>query len=105
MTESCVVALDTSCGRDGARSIECDDVGRDEKVGTPNCGRGGSGGGVPSLEGEETLLYEGLRGALPAVLGVGLAKSCGSTPSAFFGASSIETVVGLFGASLGDGWL
>lgn len=36
---------------------------------------------------------------------VGFAKSCCSTVSAFFGASSIAGVVGSVGASLGDGWL
>lgn len=103
--ESCVVAFESSCGLEGARLIECEDVGRDERVGTPNCGRGGSGGGVPSLDGEVAPLYEGLREALPMMLSVGLAKSCCSTPSAFFGASSTTGVVGSFGASLGDGWL
>ena len=100
-----MVALETSCGRDGARAIECDDVGRDEDAGTASCGRGGSGGGEPSLDGEETPLCEGLRDALPIMLSVVLAKSCCSTRSAFFGASSIAGVVRLFGASLGDGWL
>lgn len=105
VTESCVVALETSCGRDGARAIECDDVGRDEKAGMPSCGRGGSGGGVPSLDGEETPLYEGLRDALPIMLNVGLAKSCGCTQSASCGASSIAGEADLSSASLGGGWL
>jgi hypothetical protein len=52
VTDSCVVAFETSCGRDGCRAIECEDAGREEKMGTPSCGRGGSGGGVPSLDGE-----------------------------------------------------
>ena len=105
VTESCVVALETSCGREGALLTECDDAGRDVKVGTPSCGRGGSGGGVPSLDGVVVPLYEGLREALPIMLNVGLAKSCCSTPSAFFVASSMAAVVGSFGASFGDGWL
>jgi hypothetical protein len=103
VTESCVVAFETSCGRAGV--TECDDEGRDVKAGTPSCGRGGSGGGVLSLEGEDMPLYEGLREALPIMPSVGLAKSCCSTRSAFFGASSTACVVGSFGASLVDGWL
>jgi hypothetical protein len=100
--ESCVVALETSCGRDGARLTECDDGGRDECTPSCNCGRGGSGGGVPSLDGEvevvaPLVLYEGLREdeALRAMmLSVGLAKS------------SCSSFAGVGGSpSLGDGWL
>ena len=102
-----MVAFDTSCGRDGCRAIECEDAGRDERVGTPNCGRGrgGSGGGVPSLDGEVAPLYEVLREALPMISSVGFEKSSDSTWSAFFDTSSIADVVGSVGASLGDGWL
>lgn len=99
------MALETSCGRDGARLTECEDVGRDESVGTPSCGRGGSGGGVPSLDGEVVPLYDGLREALPMMLSVGLAKSCCSTPSLFCDASSTVGAEDSFGASFGDGWL
>lgn len=97
--ESCVVALETSCGRDGARLTECEDAGRDECAPSCNCGRGGNGGGVPSLDGEvevvaPLVLYEGRREdeALRAMmLSVGLAKSSCSTRSP--------------SPSLGDGWL
>lgn len=107
VTDSCVVAFETSCGRDGCRAIECEDAGRDEKVGTPSCGRGrgGSGGGVPSLDGEVAPLQEVLREAMPMMPSVGFAKSRCSTRSAFFGASSIAGVAGSGGASLADGWL
>jgi hypothetical protein len=73
-----------------------------------NCGRGGSGGGVPSLDGEvevvaPLVLYEGLREdeALRAMmLSVGLAKSSCSTrsPSPSFAGVGASP-------SLGDGWL
>jgi hypothetical protein len=112
VTESCVVALETKCGR--ATVMEWEEVGREVNVETPSCGRGGSGGGVPSRDGDETWLCEGLRGAWPIMLNVGLAKSCCSAPSAFFGASSIVGEVGesgelgeagLSGASPVDAWL
>ena len=105
--ESCVVALETSCGRDGARLTECEDAGRDGCTPSCSCGRGGSGGGVPSLDGEvevvaPLVLYEGLREdeALRAMmLSVGLAKSSCSTRSlspSFAGVGASP--------SLGDGW-
>lgn len=106
VTERCVVALETSCGRDGARLTECDDVGRVERDGMLSCGRGGSGGGVPSLDGEVAPLHEGLREALPMMLSVGLAKSGCSTPlSPFFGgASSTAGAEGSIGVSPVNGW-
>lgn len=74
LNESCVVALDTSCGLDGALRIEWDVEGRG--LMNPSCGRGGSGGGVPSLEGAMTLLAEALRDRLFIMFSVGFAKSC-----------------------------
>jgi len=52
--ETCVVALDRSCGRVGAikRVVEWDVDGRE--VSAPS-GRGGSGGGVPSHDGSELV--------------------------------------------------
>lgn len=61
--------------------MECDVDGREERK--PSCGRGGSGGGVPSLDGDDTPLTEALRETLCIMFSVGLAKSCCSTLSAF----------------------
>ena len=73
-TDSCVVALERSCGLPGA--VECDVEGRESK---PSAGRGGSGGGVSSFDTNELadVLCEKLR----IILRVGLAKSCWSIGS------------------------
>jgi hypothetical protein len=76
-TESCVVALETSCGLDGA--VEWDVPGRESN---PSCGRGGSGGGVPSFDAIE--LPDALREKLRIIFRVGFAKSCASMGSPFF---------------------
>jgi hypothetical protein len=63
-TDSCVVALETSCGREGA--VEWDVPGRES---SPSCGRGGSGGGVPSIDAME--LFDVLREKLRIMFRVG----------------------------------
>jgi hypothetical protein len=75
--ERWVVALEKSCGLVGA--VECDVEGRESR---PSCGRGGSGGGVSSLDTSE--LVDVLREILCIMLSVGFAKSCCSIWSAFF---------------------
>lgn len=67
-TESCVVALERSCGLEGA--VECDVEGR---VSKPSPGRGGSGGGVSCCEAKE--LIDVLREKFRIMLRVGFAKS------------------------------
>lgn len=79
--DSCVVAFETSCGR--AVVVECAVDGRDPRK-LAFFGRGGSGGGVPSLDSEDSELYEVFREALCIMLIVGLMKSRGSKPSCFF---------------------
>ena len=73
--------MDTSCGREGA--VECAVEGRESR----NIGRGGRGGGVPSLDGarDDTLLADVRLEKLCIMLIVGLAKSCWSTFGLFFG--------------------
>jgi hypothetical protein len=71
--ESCVVALDTSCGLAGA--VECAVAGLES--GKPRFrGRGGSGGGVSSLDTEDKALVDVLRERLCIMLIVGLVNSC-----------------------------
>ena len=82
LSESWVVALETSCGREGVLRIECEVDGRELR--NPSCGRGGSGGGVPSREGVEMPLTEALRDMLFMMFSVGFAKSWCTTSSAFF---------------------
>lgn len=67
-TESCVVALERSCGLEGA--VECAVEGR---VSRPSPGRGGSGGGVSCCEAKE--LVDALRERFRIMLSVGFAKS------------------------------
>jgi hypothetical protein len=76
-TDSCVVALETSCGLVGA--VEWDVPGRESK---PSCGRGGSGGGVSSTDAIE--LSDALREYLRIMLNVGFANSCASMGSPVF---------------------
>jgi hypothetical protein len=64
-----------SCGRAGALCIEWAVEGLELST----CGRGGSGGGVPSRDGKEMLLDDVVHEALFIMLSVGLAKSCWST--------------------------
>ena len=52
------------------------------ELATASCGRGGSGGGVPSLEGKE--LADVLREKVRIIFSVGFAKSCCSIRSADF---------------------
>jgi hypothetical protein len=73
-TDSCVVALERSCGLPGA--VECDVEGRESR---PSPGRGGSGGGASSFDASEPV--EVLREKLCIILSVGLAKSCCSIGS------------------------
>jgi hypothetical protein len=73
-TESCVVALERSCGL--ADAVECDVEGRESR---PSAGRGGSGGGVSSLDSSEST--DVLREKFRIILRVGLAKSCCSIGS------------------------
>lgn len=68
------MALDRSCGLDGA--IECEVEGRDSN---PSAGRGGSGGGAAYCDANE--LVEFLREKPRIMLSVGLVKSCGSVGS------------------------
>lgn len=68
--ESCVVALETSCGLAGA--VEWDVEGRE--LSSPNCGRGGRGGGVPSLDGRDSALADALRDRLWIMFRVGFVK-------------------------------
>jgi hypothetical protein len=92
---SCVVALEMSCGLDGDLRIECDVVGRELR--NPSWGRGGSGGGVPSRDGNDTPLVELRREALVMMFSVGFAKSCCSTRSAFFAEALLLFCVGVEG--------
>ena len=76
--------------------IEWDVEGRG--LSNPSCGRGGSGGGVPSLDGAITLLAEALRDMLFIMLSVGFAKSCLETPwSTFFADALLLACVGVEG--------
>ena len=61
-----MVALETSWGREGA--VEWDVPGRESN---PSCGRGGSGGGVPSPDAME--LSDVLREKLRIIFRVGFA--------------------------------
>lgn len=72
--ESWVVALDRSCGLEGA--IECEVEGRDSN---PSAGRGGSGGGAAYCDDNE--LVEFLREKARIMFNVGFVKSCGSVGS------------------------
>jgi hypothetical protein len=72
--ESWVVALDRSCGLEGA--IECDVEGRDSN---PSAGRGGSGGGAAYCDASDAVEF--LREKLRIMLSVGFAKSCDSPGS------------------------
>lgn len=77
-----MVAFETSCGRVGA--VECDVEGL-ESSRLEILGRGGSGGGVPSLDTEDTPLVDVLREALCIILIVGFTKSCWPTSLLFLG--------------------
>jgi hypothetical protein len=92
---SCVVALEMSCGLDGDLRIECDVDGRELR--NPSWGRGGSGGGVPSRDGDDTPLIELRREALFMMFSVGFAKSCCQTRSAFFAEALLLFCVGVEG--------
>jgi hypothetical protein len=92
---SCVVALEMSCGLDGDLRIECDVDGRELR--NPSWGRGGSGGGVPSRDGDDTPLIELRREALFMMFSVGFAKSCCPTRSAFFAEALLLFCVGVEG--------
>lgn len=72
--DSWVVALDRSCGLEGA--VECDVEGRDSR---PMAGRGGSGGGGASCDASDAVEF--LREKPRIMVRVGLAKSCDSTES------------------------
>jgi hypothetical protein len=91
-TDSCVVALDTSWGLEG--DVEWDVPGRE---GNPSCGRGGSGGGVPSTEAIE--FSDALREYLRIIFSVGFAKPCDSMRSPFFDRkdASLLSCVGVVG--------
>lgn len=91
-----MVALETSCGREGALCIECDVDGRELRY--PSCGRGGNGGGVPSREGDERPLVDVLRDMLFIMFSVGFAKSCCSPLSAFLEEALLLFCVGVVGA-------
>lgn len=98
---SCVVALETSCGRAGV--VEWDVEGREPS--RPNCGRGGSGGGVPSLDGSDSALADGLRERLWMMFSVGLVKAGGvccrcaaSSPAADLGDPWLLCCVGVVAA-------
>jgi hypothetical protein len=93
LSESWVVALETSCGLDGAFRIECEVEGRELMY--PSCGRGGSGGGVSSRDGEDTPLVEALRDMFFMMPSVGFAKSFWSTWSAFLNEASLLFCVGV----------
>ena len=85
--ESCVVALDTSRGLLGV--TECEVEGRESRK--PRFGRGGSGGGVPSLDipdASDNSEVDFFLDKLLIMLMVGLAKSCCSTLSLFLGAGA-----------------
>lgn len=87
--DSFVVALDTSRGLLGAK--ECEVEGRE--AGSSRFGRGGSGGGVPSLDTAEVsdrAEDDAFLDRVLIMLIVGLAKSCCSTLSFFFGAGAGE---------------
>jgi len=97
LSESCVVALEMSCGLDGAFRMEWDVEGLELR--NPSCGRGGSGGGVPSLDGAATLLVEALRDMLFVMFNVGFAKSCCATLlSAFLKEALLLLCLGVEGA-------
>jgi hypothetical protein len=82
--------------------IECEVEGRELR--NPSCGRGGSGGGVPSLDGDEVPLVELRREALLMMFSVGFAKSCCSTRFALFAEALLLFCVGVEGALVaGDG--
>jgi hypothetical protein len=67
-----------SCGLEGALCRVCREWAVDGLELT-SCGRGGSGGGVPSLDGCVTLLEDAVREALFMMFSVGFAKSRDST--------------------------
>lgn len=95
------MALETRCGRDGDFRIEWEVEGRGLR--NPSCGRGGSGGGVPSLDGATTLLAEALRDMLLMMLSVGFAKSCCETfLAAFLKDALLLSCVGVEGALSGE---
>jgi hypothetical protein len=96
--DSCVVAFDTSWGLGGA--IPCDVDGLESRS-SKFFGRGGSGGGVPSLDTAVRLLKDDFRDALRMMLSVGFVKSCCSTLSLFWGV--LACAPGTFsGAEPGD---
>jgi hypothetical protein len=84
--ESWVVALETRFGL--PMRTECDVEGRDSR--RPRLGRGGSGGGVPSLdtvaEAWDKPDVDGFLDRLSITLSVGFAKSCCTTLSVALGA-------------------
>lgn len=84
-----MVALDRSCGLEGA--IECEVEGRDSN---PSPGRGGSGGGAAYCDANE--LVEFFREKARIMLSVGLVKSCGSV-----GSPLADTVVALLLSCVG----
>lgn len=69
-------------------AVECEVEGRESSKPT-FFGRGGSGGGVPSLDIDDTPLVDVLREVLCIMFIVGLAKSCCSTLSFFLGAGEV----------------
>lgn len=75
--ESCCVGLDTSCGLMG--DPPCDVEGRESsgvaRLAYGYVGRGGSGGGVPSLDSASRLLRDDFRDALCIMLIVGFVNS------------------------------
>lgn len=87
--ESWVVAWETKRGLPVV--TECEVEGRESR--RPRFGRGGSGGGVPSLdtaEASDSPDAEGLRDRLFIILIVGFAKPCGSSWSFVVGAAEGE---------------
>jgi|TARA_R110002003_G_scaffold68_13_gene6153 hypothetical protein len=92
------VALETSCGLEGDVWIEWDVEGRELR--NPSWGRGGSGGGVPSRDGDDTPLTEALREMLFMMFSVGFAKSCCSMRSAAVDEALLLFAVGVEGALL-----
>lgn len=72
LREIWVVGLETSCGLAGVDERDEPDAG--PTLSKPGCGRGGSGGGVPSLDGTESALADALRDRPWMMFKVGFAK-------------------------------
>ena len=91
-----MVALETRLGLLGL--AECDVDGRDSR--RPRLGRGGSGGGVPSLDGADACErpdVEVFLDKLRITLIVGFAKSCCTTWSSFLGDGKLPSGDGASG--------